>query len=250
MERLASDECQKFLLFLLWQTGHSSGKWACRVSGRNLSGSILPWWKISLPWTGQTSKSNDCQGFSSFLPKEHSHCYTSFILFSGDEQFGLLLCEVEQKDISFMQICSLQIGALLHFIQLNASERQIQKELQDSMKVSGAEQHLKLYLWIWRFKPAFEPPWIYGTGIHAMNQFRQKAYLFLVTWTLKGNQRLLSHLAGDFALRTVSERRYKPAKGCHYCKTGRWRICFLYFNRYTGFQGAAFKESESRERCF
>ena len=67
-----------------------------------------------------------------------------------------------------MQICSLQIGALLHFIQLNASERQIQKELQDSMKVIQEQNSILSYI-----------------------------------------SDCFSHLAGDFALRTVSERLRK-----------------------------------------
>ena len=157
-------------------------------------------------------KVTTANGFSSFLPTEHSHCYTSFILFSGDEQFGLLLCEVEQKDISFMQICSLQIGALLHFIQLNASERQIQKELQDSMKVIQEQNSILSYISEYDdLSQLLNRRGFMERASHAIeSNSGKKAYLLFGDLDhLKEINDCFSHLAGDFALRTVSERLRK-----------------------------------------
>lgn len=161
---------------------------------------------------GKRPKVTTANGFSSFLPKEHSHCYTSFILFSGDEQFGLLLCEVEQKDISFMQICSLQIGALLHFIQLNASERQIQKELQDSMKVIQEQNSILSYISEYDdLSQLLNRRGFMERASHAIeSNSGKKAYLLFGDLDhLKEINDCFSHLAGDFALRTVSERLRK-----------------------------------------
>lgn len=71
-------------------------------------------------------------GFSSFLPNEKGQCLCSFVLFSGLEQYGILVCEASQEDLAFIQICSLQIGSLLRFISLNQKEKHIQKKLNES----------------------------------------------------------------------------------------------------------------------
>lgn len=71
-------------------------------------------------------------GFSSFLPKNSGQCLCSFVLFSGLEQYGILVCEALREDLAFIQICSLQIGSLLRFISLNQKEKHIQKKLNES----------------------------------------------------------------------------------------------------------------------
>lgn len=86
------------------------------------------------------------QGFSEYFYSDHSCCLTSYILFSGAKQYGMLLCEVTQEDISFMQICSLQIGSLLHFIELNSLELKIQHELEDSLKVIQEQNHILSFI--------------------------------------------------------------------------------------------------------
>lgn len=47
--------------------------------------------------------------FSQFLMQDKPRSYTSFVLFSGEEQYGLILCEAEQKDFPFMLSCSMQM---------------------------------------------------------------------------------------------------------------------------------------------
>lgn len=54
-------------------------------------------------------------GFSSFLPEDRRQSLTAFVMFSGEEQYGVLLCDVEQNDVSFVQTCSLQLGSLFRF---------------------------------------------------------------------------------------------------------------------------------------
>ena len=46
-------------------------------------------------------------------------------MFSGEEQYGVLLCDVEQNDVSFVQTCSLQLGSLFRFIHLNNQEKKV-----------------------------------------------------------------------------------------------------------------------------
>jgi len=78
-------------------------------------------------------------------------------IMDSNRDFVRILCKLiflmndrfvkEEKEGTFdIHHCSLQIGALLHFIQLNASERQIQKELQDSMKVIQEQNSILSYI--------------------------------------------------------------------------------------------------------
>lgn len=85
-------------------------------------------------------------GFSSFLPQKQHQCLTAFVLFSGAEQYGVLLCDVEQADVPFVQTCSLQLGSLLRFIQLNNQEKQVQKELQQSLNVIQEQNHILSFI--------------------------------------------------------------------------------------------------------
>ena len=58
----------------------------------------------------------------------------------------MLLCEVDQRDISFIQICSLQIGSLLSFINLNSKEKQVQHELHSSLKIIQEKNHILSFI--------------------------------------------------------------------------------------------------------
>lgn len=111
-----------------------------------------------------------------------------------------------------MQICSLQIGALLHFIQLNASERQIQKELQDSMKVIQEQNSILSYISEYDdLSQLLNRRGFMERASHAIeSNSGKKAYLLFGDLDhLKEINDCFSHLAGDFALRTVSERLRK-----------------------------------------
>lgn len=71
----------------------------------------------------------------SMLVQGSGHPYTAFVLFAEDTQYGLMVCEVEQKDIAFMQICSLQMGSMFQFMELTQTERKVQEELQNSLRL-------------------------------------------------------------------------------------------------------------------
>lgn len=85
-------------------------------------------------------------GCISFIDTGHPACLTSFLLFSNAKQYGVMLCEVDQADISFLQICSLQLGSLLHFLELNILEHESQIELQNSLKVIQEQNHILSFI--------------------------------------------------------------------------------------------------------
>lgn len=148
-------------------------------------------------------------GFSSLFAPDASRCYTAFILFSGEEQYGLLLCELDQKDISFMQICSLSVGTIFRFIQLNNLEKSLRKELQDSLQ--AIQQQNNILSFISEYDDLSQHLNRRGFMQHAgklleQNVGRQAYLLFGDLDHLKEINDCFGHLDGDFAIRVVSDR--------------------------------------------
>jgi diguanylate cyclase (GGDEF)-like protein len=77
----------------------------------------------------------DEQGISSYLLKDGSHFYTVYALFSGNEHYGVMVCEADQKDIYFLLSCSLQIGALFHSLRLQRAEQEARKQLEVALQL-------------------------------------------------------------------------------------------------------------------
>lgn len=70
-------------------------------------------------------------GLTEWLPKDRARFYSTFLIFSGEEQYGLLLVEAEQKDFSFALTSSMQLGTLRRMVNMNIHERQMKKELKE-----------------------------------------------------------------------------------------------------------------------
>lgn len=148
-------------------------------------------------------------GFSSLFAPDASRCYTAFILFSGEEQYGLLLCELDQKDISFMQICSLPVGTIFRFVQMNSLEKSLRKELQDSLQ--AIQQQNNILSFISEYDDLSQHLNRRGFMQHAgklleQNIGRQAYLLFGDLDHLKEINDCFGHLDGDFAIRVVSDR--------------------------------------------
>lgn len=142
-------------------------------------------------------------GFSTLNDKLHARCLTSYLLFSGAKQYGLLLCEVEQENISFMQICSLQIGSLLRFIEVNALERESQRELQSSLKVIQEQNHILSFISEYdELTKLLNRRSFMERAIQLLEQHTgQKAYLIFGDLDhLKEINDCFGHAAGDFAI--------------------------------------------------
>ena len=58
-------------------------------------------------------------GISSVLPDVGFHRYTSFVICSSERQYGIILYEIEKKDVFYAMMCTLQVGALFHFRDVN-----------------------------------------------------------------------------------------------------------------------------------
>lgn len=148
-------------------------------------------------------------GFSEYIECDHPCCLTAFILFSGTKQYGLLLCEVSQEDISFMQICSLQIGSLLRFIELNALERESQIELQSSLKVIQEQNHILSFISEYdELSKLLNRRGFMERALQIMEQQEgKKAYLIFGDLDhLKEINDCFGHTAGDYAIVQAANR--------------------------------------------
>lgn len=74
-------------------------------------------------------------GVSKFLPQDKARFYSTFVISSGEEQYGLLMVEADQKDYSFVLTSCMQLGTLRRIINMNIRERQMQRELEEKNRI-------------------------------------------------------------------------------------------------------------------
>lgn len=82
------------------------------------------------------------RGFSRFLRSTGGHQLYAFILFSGERQYGLLLCEMNPEDSSVIYFTSLQIGTALRFLELRKVEVEIRSQLEESIQIINAKNEV------------------------------------------------------------------------------------------------------------
>ncbi len=151
---------------------------------------------------------SDC-GCSTLISQSHPACLTSFILFSGEKQYGLMLCEVEQSDISFLQICSMQLGSLLHLQALNLLEQEYQLELKNSLKVIQEQNHILSFISEYdEMSRLLNRRGFMERALQACRQnVGKQAYLIFCDLDhLKEINDSFGHAAGDFAIRAAADR--------------------------------------------
>lgn len=71
------------------------------------------------------------KGIADLLLQDKARFYSTYVIFSGEEQYGLMLAEAEQKDFSFALTSSMQLGTLRRIINMNIHERQMKRELEE-----------------------------------------------------------------------------------------------------------------------
>lgn len=75
------------------------------------------------------------KGVSGIIAKDRGHIFSTYVLFSANEQYGFMVCENSPEDMPFVTECSLQVGSFLRFCHLNASEQESKRELEASLKL-------------------------------------------------------------------------------------------------------------------
>ncbi len=148
-------------------------------------------------------------GFASFINSEHSMALTAVVLFSGDKQYGAMLCEAAQEDIPFLQLCSLQVGPLLRFLELNQMERDSQKELQKSLRTIQEQNDILSFVSEYdELTQLLNRRGFMERSIRCCQQSDgQRAYLIFGDLDhLKEINDCYGHAAGDFAIRGVANQ--------------------------------------------
>ena len=138
--------------------------------------------------------------FMQFLQNDSARFYTAYVLFAGEEQYGLILCEAEQKDYSFMLSCSMQLGSLRRIIDMNMRERMMQEELEEKNRILNIISRQDELSQLLNRRGFMEK----ATELIADCE-GQKAYLvFGDIDHLKEINDCFGHAAGDFAIQTAS----------------------------------------------
>lgn len=147
-------------------------------------------------------------GFSSNIPDDHSVILTSFVLFSEDRQYGIMLCEVTPDDISFLYTCGMQIGSLLRYLEMNWTEQEAAVELRNSLNV--IQEQNRVLSFISDYDELSQLLNRRGFMEHAISSLTQnkgrKAYIvFCDVDHLKEINDCFGHTAGDFAIQSAAE---------------------------------------------
>lgn len=140
-------------------------------------------------------------GLTHLLPQERAHFYTAFVLFSGEEQYGMLLCEAEQKDFPFMLMCSMQLGSLRRIVNLNIRERQMKRELEEKNRILSFISSYDEMSQLLNRRGFMEK----AIQMIREQQGKRAYFLFADVDHLKEINDCFGHAAGDFAIQTAAE---------------------------------------------
>lgn len=73
-------------------------------------------------------------GLSQMMKDKDLHQFMMFLLFSGEKQYGLLACDIDQEDFPFFYVISLQIGLSLHYLEISKAEAARRVEMSRNME--------------------------------------------------------------------------------------------------------------------
>lgn len=141
------------------------------------------------------------------------HQYMVFLLFSGEKQYGLLACDIDQEDFPFFYVISLQIGLSLHYLEISKAEaaRRLEmsrnmEEIQERNRVLGIISEYDELTGLLNLRGFME-----HTRRVCQAGNGQRAYMIYGDLDhLKEINDTWGHSAGNFALKSVAE----ILKGC------------------------------------
>lgn len=141
------------------------------------------------------------KGIAKIIPQDRARFYSAFVIFSGEEQYGLLLVEAEQKEYSFVLTSSMQLGTLRKIINMNIRERQMQRELEEKNRILSVISIYDELTQVLNRRGFMEK------ALQLIKDKKgQKAYMiFADVDHLKEANDCFGHAAGDFAIITAAK---------------------------------------------
>ena len=147
------------------------------------------------------------------MEDEERHQFMVFLLFSGEKQYGLLACDIDQEDFPFFYVISLQIGLSLHYLEISKAEaaRRLEmsrdiEEIKEKNRVLGIISEYDELTGLLNLRGFME-----HTKRVCQAGNGQRAYMIYGDLDhLKEINDTWGHPAGNFALRSVAE----ILKGC------------------------------------
>ena len=152
-------------------------------------------------------------GICDLMENEERHQFMVFLLFSGEKQYGLLACDIDQEDFPFFYVISLQIGLSLHYLEISKAEaaRRLEmsrdmEEIKEKNRVLGIISEYDELTGLLNLRGFME-----HTKRVCQAGNGQRAYMIYGDLDhLKEINDTWGHPAGNFALRSVAE----ILKGC------------------------------------
>lgn len=148
-------------------------------------------------------------GFVSFIDGQDPMELTMVILFSDKKQYGLLLCDVTDGDIGFVQICGLQLGTLFNFMELNHIGQKTQAKLETSLQVIQEQNRILSFLSeydeltkLFNRRGFIEE----ALALYRNNEGKRAYLLFGDLDHLKEINDVFGHVEGDFAITSLANR--------------------------------------------
>lgn len=166
--------------------------------------------KDEMKFLGRRKQRFSCkEGFCSFIADRDLMSLNAVVLFSDNRQYGMLICDVEYEDIAFLQICGVQLGTLLHFLELNQMEQLAQKELQNSLQVIREQNRILSFLSEYDelTKLLNRRGFIERVlSLYEQSDGQQSYLIFGDLDHLKEINDVFGHVEGDFALNSIAQR--------------------------------------------
>ena len=152
-------------------------------------------------------------GLCHLMENGKRHQYMVFLLFSGEKQYGLLACDIDQEDFPFFYVISLQIGLSLRYLEISKAEaaRRLEmsrnmEEIQERNRVLGIISEYDELTGLLNLRGFME-----HTRRVCQAGNGQRAYMIYGDLDhLKEINDTWGHPAGNFALKSVAE----ILKGC------------------------------------
>lgn len=139
--------------------------------------------------------------FLQLVQQDKARFYTAYVLFSGEEQYGVMLCEAEQKEFPFILSCSMQLGSLRRIIDMNMRERMMQKELEEKNRILSVISIRDELSQLLNRRGFMEKAFDFMNE----NQGRRAGLLFADVDHLKEINDNFGHAAGDLAITTAAD---------------------------------------------